>query len=143
MFDTAHIHPMLVHFPIALTLLGVLLSAFKLFKPNKCHYPCGEIILYFATFSAILALIAGNNFTPHFTNPVLHQAKNIHSTFAGITLTLLCVATAGYLARYIFKKRAHLFEVLGWIVYLLAAISVSITGFLGGSLVYNDLLHMH
>ena len=143
MFDTAHINPMLVHFPIALTLLGVLLSAFKLFKPNKCRYPCGEIILYFATFSAILALIAGNNFTPHFTNPVLQQAKSIHSTFAGITLTLLCIATAGYLARYIFKQRQHLFEILGWIFYLLAAISVAITGFLGGSLVYNDLLHLH
>ena len=45
MFDTSHIHPMLVHFPIALTLLGVLLSAFKLFKPTKFRYPCGEIIL--------------------------------------------------------------------------------------------------
>ena len=110
-FDVAHIHPMLVHFPIALTLLGVLLSAFKTFKPNKFKYPCGEIILYFATFSAILALIAGNNFTPHFTNPILAQAKSIHSTFAGITLTLLCIASAGYLARYIFKSLIIIREV--------------------------------
>ncbi len=143
MFDTSHIHPMLVHFPIALTLLGVLLSAFKLFKPTKFRYPCGEIILYFATFSAILSVIAGNNFTPNFTEPLLANAKNIHSTFAGITLTLLCIATAGYLGRYIFKKHEHLLEIVGWGFYLLAAISVSITGFLGGSLVYNDLLHMH
>ena len=141
-FNIDHIHPMLVHFPIALTLLGVLLSAFKLFKPSRFHYPCGEIILYFATFSATLAVIAGNNFTPHFTNPVLEHAKNIHSTFAGITLTLLCIATAGYIARYIFKSRARLFEILGWSFYLLAALSVSVTGFLGGSLVYNDLLHL-
>lgn len=142
MFDTAHIHPMLVHFPIALTLLGVLLAAFKLFKPSKFHSPCGEVILYFATFSAILTVIAGNNFTPNFTNEVLAHAKNIHSTFGGITLTLLCIASAGYLARYIFKKYARLSEKLGWVFYLLAAISVSITGFLGGVLVYNDLLKM-
>ncbi len=142
MFDTAHIHPMLVHFPIALTLLGVLMSTLRLWFPNKCHYPCGEFILYFATLSAILSVIAGNNFTPNFTEPLLAHAKNVHSTFAGITLTLLCIASAAYIAKHIFKKQTHLFEIAGWIFYVLSAISVSITGFYGGSLVYNDLLHL-
>lgn len=142
MFDTSHIHPMLVHFPIALTLLGVLFAALKLFKPDKFAYPCGEYILYFATVSAILAAMAGGAFTPDFTDPVLAQAKNIHSTFAGITVTFLCIASAFYLGQHFLKKYAEKLHKAGFAFYILAALAVSVTGFLGGTLVYNDLLKM-
>lgn len=142
MFDTSHIHPMLVHFPIALTLLGVLFSALRLYKPQKFPYPCGEFLLYFATLSAILAAMAGAAFTPNFTEPVLAQAKNIHSTFAGITVTFLCIASACYIAQRLLKKYADILHKIGFMFYVLAAISVAVTGFLGGVLVYNDLLKM-
>lgn len=142
MFDTAHIHPMLVHFPIALTLLGVLFAALRLYKPNKFAYPCGEYMLYFATLSAILAAIAGGAFTPNFSDPVLMQAKNIHSTFAGVTVTFLCIASALYIAQHILKKYANRLHKIGFTFYVLAACTVAITGFLGGVLVYNDLLKM-
>lgn len=142
MFNVDHIHPMLVHFPIALTLLGVLFAAFRLFKPNKFTYPCGEYILYFATVSAILAAMAGGAFTPNFTNPVLAQAKDIHSTFAGVTITFLCIASAFYLAQHFIKKYADKLHKAGFAFYVLAALAVSATGFLGGVIVYNDLLKM-
>lgn len=142
MFDTSHIHPMLVHFPIALTLLGVLFSAARFYKPQKFPYPCGEYILYFATLSAILAAMAGAAFTPNFTNPVLAQAKNIHSTFAGITITFLCIASVCYIAQHLLKNYANTLHKAGLAFYVLAALSVAATGFLGGVLVYNDLLKM-
>lgn len=141
MFDTAHIHPMLVHFPIALTLLGVLLAALQLYKPEKFHYPCGEIILYFATVSAILAATAGGLFTPNFTESKLIQAENIHSAFAGITVMLLCIASLFYAVRYRFKEKAAALQKIGFGFYVAAALSVSVTGFLGGVLVYNDLIN--
>lgn len=142
MFDTSHIHPMLVHFPIALSLLGVVLELLSLYKPDRFHYPCGEILLYFATLSAILAATAGSLFTPNFTISQLAQAKDIHSTFAGIGVTLLCIASACYISRYFFKKYAHSIRKVGFVFYLLAAIIVAVTGFLGGVLVYNDLLKL-
>lgn len=142
MFNVSHIHPMLVQFPIALTLLGVLLDALALYKPLKFRYPCGEIMLYFATASAILAAIAGSFFTPNFTNPVLAHAKDIHGAFAGITVTLLCIASAIYICKYFFKDFSLTIHKIGFTFYLLAAISVAITGFLGGAIVYNDLLKM-
>lgn len=141
MFDTSHIHPMLVHFPIALSLLGVVLESVSIYKPDK-HYPCGEILLYFATLSAILAATSGGLFTPDFTIPKLAQAKEIHSTFAGIAATLLCIASVCYVSRYLFKKYARSLRKVGFVFYLLAAIIVSVTGFLGGALVYNDLLKL-
>lgn len=140
MFDTAHIHPMLVHFPIALALLGCLLEAISLYR--KCSSACGEIILYFATIAAILAATAGSYFTPHFTIAELAQAKNIHSTMAGVTVTMLCIATSFYLMRYIWKTHTLPLRRIGFVFYLLGAIAVGVTGYLGGVLVYNDLLRM-
>lgn len=140
MFDTAHIHPMLVHFPIALTLLGCLLECIAIIRkqPSKC----GQTLLYFATFSAILAASAGALFTPNFTEEKLAAAKNIHSTIAGITVTLLCIASAFYIGTYLMKKYALLFRKIGFIFYVASALAVAITGFLGGVIVYNDLLKM-
>lgn len=133
---------MLVHFPIALTLLGVLFAGLRLFKPTKFPFPCGEFLLYFATLSAILAAMAGGAFTPNFTDQVLAQAKNIHSTFAGITVTLLCIASAFYGAQHLLKKVAGQLHKAGFAFYVLAAFAVAITGFLGGAIVYNDLLKL-
>lgn len=142
MFDTAHIHPMLVHFPIALALLGVLLEGIGLAFNRKCPSRCGETILYFATISALLAATAGSYFTPDFKVEELANAKNIHSTLAGITVTMLCLASACYLGRLFWQSRASLLRSIGFVFYLLGAIAVGITGYLGGVLVYNDLLKM-
>lgn len=140
MFDTAHIHPMLVHFPIALTLLGCLLELIAIIRkrPSKC----GQTILYFAAFSAILAASAGAMFTPDFTEAKLAAAKNIHSNVAGVTVTLLCIASAFYIGTYLWKKYAVLFRKIGFIFYAASAVAVAVTGFFGGVLVYNDLLKM-
>ena len=140
MFDVAHIHPMLVHFPIALTLLGCLLEFIAIMrkKPSKC----GETILYFAAFSAILAASAGALFTPNFTEEKLAAAKNIHSTVAGIAVTLLCAASAFYIGMYLWKQHAIIFRKIGFAFYVGSALAVAVTGFLGGVLVYNDLLKM-
>ena len=98
--------------------------------------------MYFATLSAILAAMAGGAFTPNFTDQVLAQAKNIHSTFAGITVTLLCIASVFYVAQHLLKKYAGQLHKVGFAFYVLAAFSVAITGFLGGAIVYNDLLKL-
>lgn len=140
MFDVAHIHPMLVHFPIALALLGCLLEFIALVrKQPSC---CGEIILYFAALSAIIAATTGSLFTPNFTVEKLIQAKDIHGMMGGITVTMLCIATAFYIATHILKKQASALRKAGFVFYLLGAIAVAITGYLGGVLVYNDLLKM-
>lgn len=140
MFDTAHIHPMLVHFPIALTLLGCLLEFIAIIRNQPST--CGQVILYFATLAAILAAIAGGMFTPNFTEEKLAAAKNIHSTLAGISVTLLCVTTAFYIGMHLLKNEAVLFRKIGFLFYIASAVAVAVTGFLGGVLVYNDLLKM-
>ena len=140
MFDTAHIHPMVVHFPIALALLGCLLEFISLIR--KKDFCCGEVLLYFATVSALVAITTGSLFTPNFTIEKLAEAKDIHSDFAGMTVMMLCIASVLYLLKYFWKKYTPTLRKIGFFFYLLGAFCVGITGYLGGVLVYNDLLKM-
>lgn len=142
MFTVNHLHPMLVHFPIALGIIGCLFEFFELyFSQGKKQCSCGEYLLYFATFSALLALLTGNFFTDSFTGKA-EEMKNIHSAFAGITFTLLCLTTGIYLFNRFWGYNNHIYHKIGFLFYCASAVSVGITGFFGGSLVYNYLIHL-
>jgi uncharacterized membrane protein len=46
MFDTTHFHPMLVHFPIALTMVGMALEIIRFFFcKTQSKLPAGELLL--------------------------------------------------------------------------------------------------
>jgi len=44
MFSLSHVHPMLVHFPIALVAAGFLLELIYLFRKKRCALPKPVII---------------------------------------------------------------------------------------------------
>lgn len=140
MFTTAHIHPMLVHFPIALALLGCLLEAYDyFFRKDKPHKNCGEIILYFATVSAFLAAFAGGLFTPDLKGEP-GKLEGIHQLFATLTIIALSIASASYLLIYKLPAREELLRKIGLGFYIMGAILVGVTGFLGGTIVYDYLI---
>lgn len=54
MFNTSHLHPMLVHFPIALVVFGFLADAVSLFyKKETCLSKTGFYLLVIGTLAAI------------------------------------------------------------------------------------------
>lgn len=136
MFDTSHLHPMLVHFPIALGLVGFALEALSLFLKKKCI--CSDLLLYFATLSAIFALISGLLFTGSFTGKTL-EIKNTHELFAYLTTILSVITSLIYLGIY-YKKINEKIRILGFIFYALTALAIGATGFMGGTLTYNYLI---
>jgi uncharacterized membrane protein len=66
--------------------------------------------------------------------------KELHELFATITLILLLVTSVFRSTLLILKNENSNLKILALILYGLAAISVSITGYIGGSLVYNYML---
>lgn len=143
MYSTSHIHPMLVHLPIAFSILGVLLEGIYLYKCNKFPYSYGVLLLYIATISAIIAVVTGYLFASNFVNPYLEHLKSIHSFFAVITVVTLCVTSIIYLIvsfldRYPTRFSLYKLEIreAGFIIYILSALLVIITGYLGNILAY-------
>lgn len=140
MFSTSHLHPMLVHFPIALVMFGFLAElAFLFLKKEISLSRMGYYLLIAGTLAALVAWLTGNFFTSPMDGAA-GQVKETHELFATITLILLLGTSILRTTLLMMKNENSVLRTLSFILYALAAVTVSITGYLGGSLVYNYML---
>lgn len=140
MFSTSHLHPMLVHFPIALVMIGFLFELFYLFvRKDVCLTKMGYYLLTIGTLGALGAWLSGQLFTSDMAGSA-EQIRKTHELLATITLGLLLI-TSILRTVFLWKKiEAPKLNQLAFALYGLAAIFVSITGFMGGTLVYNYMM---
>jgi uncharacterized membrane protein len=131
---------MIVHFPIALIVVGFLFELFYLFyKKEPCITKVGFLLMIVGTLGAISAFLTGEFFTTELTGSA-GEIQETHELFAIITMVVMSIAT---LLRVMLMVKNNETIYLKWVVfalYALGAISVGITGFFGGSLVYNYLI---
>jgi uncharacterized membrane protein len=140
MFTTSHLHPMLVHFPIAIVMIGFLAElAFLFFKKEVSLGKMGYYLLIAGTLAALAAWLTGNFFTSEMDGAA-GKIRETHELFATITLILLLVTSVLRTILLVFKNESSSLKALAFLLYALAAVTVSITGYLGGSLVYNYML---
>jgi uncharacterized membrane protein len=137
MFDTSHLHPMVVHFPIAIITVGILADIVSLlFKKEKCLSTMG---LYLEVLGVLAALVTVG--TGYFlTNPMDGEAgalRERHELFAFLTLgTLIVAAFFRILLVYLNKEETRMkYVAMG--IFFLSFVFVTITGYLGGNLVYE------
>jgi uncharacterized membrane protein len=131
---------MLVHFPIALVSLGFLAELlFFYFKKELWLPKTGFYLLVFGTLTGLAAWLTGMFFTSEMSGAA-GEVRETHETFALITIILLVITSL--LRIYIeFKKPDDSkLKLIAFAIYALAAVSVSITGFFGGNLVYNYMM---
>ncbi len=140
MFDSTHFHPMMVHFPIAIITIGFLADLLSLFlKKEKWLLPAGYWLEIIGMATAVIAFGTGY----FFTSPMEGEAgmmREKHELFATITLVTIVVATLfRIILNYQEKENTNL-RYISLALFFLAFIFVSITGFLGGSLVLNYMI---
>jgi len=140
MISTEHFHPMLVHFPIALVTFGFLADCASLFfRKEACLSKMGFYLLLLGTITAASALLAGVLFTTEMTGAA-GGVKETHELFAWITLGTLIVTSALRIFLQTKKQESANLQWVAFALYALATLSVSITGFYGGTLVYNYMM---
>lgn len=131
---------MLVHFPIALIIFGFLTVFVTLVYRKKSYLPkTGYYFLLAGTLMALIALLSGALFTSDLSGSA-SDVQEQHESFAWISL-FLSGATSAFWFYLKFKNEES--TPRKWIVFALygmAAISVSITGYLGGTLVYDYMM---
>jgi uncharacterized membrane protein len=141
MLNTAHIHPMVVHFPIALIAAGFLAEVVSLFfRSEKCLSKTGFYLLVLGALAAIVAWSTGQVFTTEPTQGAIVNVFAKHEAGALITM-ILVVSGAVFRIWLMLKKREE--TQLKWIafgLYFLAFAAVTFTGFMGGSMVYNFMM---
>jgi uncharacterized membrane protein len=140
MISTSHFHPMLVHFPIALVVFGYMADlAWIFYKKEVCLSKMGFYLLILGTLCAVVAWLTGTLFTSEMSGSA-GEIKDTHELFAWLTLGTLIATSALRILLLVQNKENSSLKWVAFALYGLAAIFVSITGFFGGTLVYNYML---
>jgi uncharacterized membrane protein len=131
---------MLVHFPIALVVIGFVADFVHVFiKKEECFSKMGFYLLVAGTLAALVTLLSGILFTSEMAGTA-GEVRETHEIFAWVTCALLITASVLRTIVLIRKTENGRLKWLIFAVYGLAALSVSVTGFFGGTLVYNYMM---
>lgn len=140
MFSIDHIHPMTVHFPIALLLVGFVAEVIYLFfSKDRLFSEASFWLLSIGTVAAVASYASGAFLTGDLRGAAGVQ-QNTHEFYAEITVisALICTVFKIYLKAE--SKENTPLKWIAFVIYAVAAISVGITGYHGGVLVYDYLM---
>lgn len=143
MINTAHLHPMIVHFPVALIIVGFMAEVGALFfKNEKCFSRTGFYLLILGALAAVAAWTTGQLFTDHPSEGDIVSIFEKHEDGAFITMTLMILAAALRSYLVITKKEETNLKWAAFGLYAMAFIAVSFTGFMGGTMVYDFMMSL-
>ena len=144
------IHPLLVHFPIALLIIGAVVEIVNVFLKKETVNITGTTLIVIGFISGIATVLSGDGAEEFaFANwgRMLHDQVELHSFFADLSMIIFGILTA---IKLLFKHTIFKFEFLkksifksGLITILIVILSISgtvsmaITGHLGGKIVYE------
>jgi uncharacterized membrane protein len=135
-----HLHPMLVHFPISLVIIGFLADLLVIiYKKQLWLSKAGLFLLITGTVSAIVTLLSGALFTSEMAGEA-GKIKETHELLAWITVIILVIASAFQIFMVRRKAESWNYRLISLALFGLGAISVGLTGFFGGTLVYNYMM---
>ena len=141
MFRIEHLHPMLVHFPIALIITGFSAEVVSLFfKHEKCLSKTGFYLMVLGTLAAIAAWSTGQLFTDHPAEGEIFSMFEKHKIGAWITMILMILCSAFRIGLIVQKKEETRLKWIAFGLYFLGFAAICLTGFWGGIMVYNFLI---
>jgi Predicted membrane protein len=141
MFNTDHLHPMIVHFPIALIIVGFLAEVVSLFfKSERCLSKTGFYLMILGTLAAIAAWSTGQLFTDHPSEGEILRVFVNHKTGGMITMIVMIIGSIFRIWLVVQKKEETRLKWIAFGFYLLGFAAVTFTGYMGGIMVYNFML---
>ncbi len=138
---TIPIHPFLVHFPIAFIYGAVFFTGIQLWRPNWTCRIIGLWMVGISTITSILASISGQleltkanqkNYDQEVFN-ILNKHE-ILGNFITWALLVLFITWLFFYFKYMDDKR---FDQIVFIILLFLSIGVTMTAYLGGTLVWK------
>ena len=150
------LHPIFVHFPIAFFILYGAMEIFKfpIFIRQTWWFYTKAVLVVAGSLGSVVALVTGNLAAEKFRGSARLPLLETHETFAVATAVIFGFLAVCYLLVWIKKEKEFVIPWLGsnvvfktvvwivgspvsWILALVGLICVTITGGLGGMLVYG------
>ena len=140
MFDSSHFHPMLVHFPIAIITVGFLFDLISMvLKKDQWLSKTAYWLEIIGMVGAVFAYGSGY----FFTSPMEGEAgimRDKHEFYATATLISIIMATLIRIVVAYLNKEATNLKYLSLVLFFISFVLVSITGYLGGTLVIEYMI---
>ena len=138
MYELTHIHPVVVHFPIAIIIVGFLADITSLiFKKEKCLSKMGMYLEALGALAAIVTFGTGYFLTGD-TLEGAGQIGKMHELFATLTVCSIIVAAFFRVLIIYLKKDETRMKYLALLLFFFAFVFVTITGHFGGMIVYGN-----
>ena len=133
MFDTINLHPIIVHFPIALLIVGFLFDLTGAILNRDFFSKTGFYLLILGTLGVLAAYISGNIAGDGVSEVgALKQALENHEDAAQLSLWLMIFASVVRIAIVLLKKYSGAFKWAAVILFLAGILSIARTGYYGG-----------
>ncbi|MDR7522538.1 MAG: DUF2231 domain-containing protein [Armatimonadota bacterium] len=126
------IHPLIVHFPIALWLTSALFDVFFLRGGERFYFRASQILIGVGLLGAVASVISGYyDYIPLVAEGVGQAFVDRHKGHQAVSLAATAVYAASFLMRWRRPQAAR-----GWLVGLMVvgAALTALTGWLGGEL---------
>ncbi len=138
MIDTTHIHPMIVHFPIALLIVGFLFDIIGLFFKRDFFTWAGFSLLILGGLGLIAAYLSGNLAGSGITEEgMLKQALETHKGAATLTIWLVSITIVVRVLLVYLKKYMGVFQAAAMVLFFVSVLAIARTGYYGGELVFK------
>jgi len=137
MISATHLHAMVIHFPIALLMVGFLSEIIALFIKKEFFSNAAFYLLLLGALGAAVAYLSGSYAGEGIEDGPLKIPMELHEQAATITLWL-AIATA--LFRFVILFFNYNRSWVKWVnimLFLAVVGSVARTSYLGGQLVYS------
>ncbi len=136
--DFPSLHPLVVHFPIVLLLMGFILQGASLFVFRE---PLSWVVLITLAMGFAGAIVAGKYVHPHTTNGISEHAALVlaeHEWFASLSSWLSGAGLLLKIVSHFFIKKKTAMEIIVALILVGAAVCVSIAGHHGAQLVHIE-----
>lgn len=138
MFDLSHIHPMIVHFPIALLIVGFLFDVTGLITKKEFFNKAGLYLLVLGSIGVLAAYLSGENAGSGIEEAgALKTALENHEDAAFLAAIIVSISFLFRVVIVYLKKYAGALKFVSAFLFLLAVLAIARTGYYGGELVYK------
>jgi uncharacterized membrane protein len=137
MISSTHLHAIVIHFPIALLIIGFLTELVSLFLMKPFFKQMAFYLLLLGTFGTVVSYLSGDAAGEGMEGGSLGRAIELHEEAATIALWLTITTAVLYLLVFVFKYNRKWVRVVSVLLFACVVGAIARTGYLGGQLVYK------
>jgi len=137
MITSTHLHAMVIHFPIALLIIGFLSEIIALFIKKPFFSQAAFYLLLLGTLGTIASYLSGDAAGDGIEDGSLGKAIELHEQAATIALWLAIATSLVYLGIYFLNYSKKWAKIASIVLFTATIVAIARTGYLGGQLVYK------